>query len=676
MKKNKIFFTIILIVFSISLTFAQTYPETFNYQAVARNDDGTAIVNEQIVVEVTVLQGTDCDDNEGACNIVWQELHYPVTSEFGLFSIDIGDGQNTFAGSSVDFPSINWNDFTSGNYFLKLRVDFGNSGFGNGLIDVGIVKFQSVPYSFSAESAVDIERQGGKVPINITELLDVNISTIAVDEVLSWNGTNWVNANVSAGGPISLDDLTDVAIASPATNNVLYYNGTNWLNDNLAFSQLDEVTLSSPSASQFLSFNGTDWVNSSLSTASISDFNIAAQTIGQALIWDGTDWVNQDVTATSAWTEDVNYVYYNGTKNVGIGTATPSQAFQVNLLDNDGIYFNGTFNTSGTVPDLGAGTRMTFFPSKSAFRVGNVDGTQWNNAVTGNYSFAAGRNNTASGVYATAFGYNNQASGVASLSIGTTNVAVGLNAFVCGTNNNASAGIDGDNSIVAGTGNDGYSQNSLTVGTSNDNNGENSIVFGETCKTDGTGYGSLAGGISTYASGYYSVAFGQGTTAQAFASLVLGRYNTTSGSQINWVGADPIFVVGNGTGVAARNNALVIYKNGNISTEGTLTEGATNPSKAQSVTDYKNILLLNALYEIKNDKIYYGFDASEVEEYFPSLVVNFNSGKAISYTQFVPLMVETIKDQQNTIEQLKKENEELKSRLDLIETKIETLENK
>ncbi|MBN2891740.1 MAG: hypothetical protein JXL97_07725 [Bacteroidales bacterium] len=686
---NKIYKLLIIFIIISQSIFAQTYPETFNYQAVARNDDGSPIANEEIVVEVSILSGADCDDNETGCNVVWQELHFPTTNNFGLFSINIGDGQNTFAGSETTFSNINWNDFSSGNYFLKLRVDFGNSGYGNGLIDMGVVLFQSVPYSFSAEKAIDIERQTGKVPFNLTELLDVNIATLTTDEVLSWNGTNWVNTTVSAAGANALNELSDVTLAGTSTNQVLLYNGTNWANTSMQITQLSNVTTTAPANGQVLKYNGTNWINNSLTTSDITDLSISGQTVGQALIWDGTDWSNQDIAASSAWTEDATYVYYNGGKNVGIGTATPTAFFQVATSANQGVLFTGTYNAIGTVANLGAGTRMSFYPSKSAFRAGTVSGTQWDDAsvgdyssafglnttASGDYSFAAGRLNTSVGVYSTAFGYNNSASGVASLAVGATNIAVGLNAFVCGTNNNATAGIDGDNSIVGGSGNDGFSQNSLTIGIGNDNNGANSIVFGQSSKTDANGAGSLAGGNTTIARGNYSVAFGLGTTAQAYASLVIGRYNTISGDQLTWIATEPIFVVGNGTSSGTRNNALVIRKNGDIVNETGVYATGANPSKASQIVDFSNILLLNGFSENKNGTNYFGFQASEVEKFFPDLVTNFNDTKAINYTGFVPLIIETVKAQQTTIDNLQKENADLKQKLNDFETRLQNLEN-
>ena len=699
--------THIKILFLMLLTgnflFGQNFPGTFNYQAVARNDDGTAIANTQIVVEVSILQGDNCSENPGGCSVVWQELHYPTTNDYGVFNIDIGAGQSTYAGSSTSFDAIDWNDFAAGNYYVRLRVDFGNSGFGNGLVDMGTVKLQSVPYALSTETAQDIERQAGKVPINLTELQDVNLSGLTNSQILSWNGTNWVNVDASAGGAVSLSGLTDVNLSSPTTNQVLYFDGTNWANTDLQLTQLGDVNIASPANGQVVSFNGTNWSNNSLSINDLSDVNISGVNSGEAIVWNGSQWTNQTISGSSVWTEDASYVYYNGTKPVGIGTSTPTARFDVQLTGDQGVLFSGTFNSSGSVSDFGAGTRMTFFPSLSAFRAGTVDGTQWDNANTGNYSAAfglsttasgdysvafgrnsvasgnyslsAGYNTNAQGAYAVAFGYNSDAGGVASLAIGTNNSAVGLNSIVCGSGNNAGTGLSNDNSIVAGNGNNGYSTDALTIGTSNNNYGNNSIVFGESSKTETTAVGAMAGGKGTTARGNYSVVFGEGNTGQAYASLVIGRYCYYSGNSSFWNDTDAVFVVGNGTDPTTRNNALIIRKNGDILTEGTLTESQTNPNKIQTVKNFADILQLNAYYSARGSRNYYGFSADEVEKYFPSLVFDFNDTKTIAYTQFVPLLLETVKQQQQQIIELQTENKDLLKKINELDERLKKLED-
>lgn len=80
-----------------------------------------------------------------------------------------------------------------------------------------------------------------------------------------------------------------------------------------------------------------------------------------------------------------------------------------------------------------------------------------------------------------------------------------------------------------------------------------------------SGMNSFAGGGT--ASGDYSFVFGQSLTAQASHCVVIGRYNINPGtySPTTWITTDPLFVIGNGTGVGVNsNNALTVLKNGNV----------------------------------------------------------------------------------------------------------------
>ncbi|MBP6680127.1 MAG: hypothetical protein KA166_02980 [Saprospiraceae bacterium] len=81
------------------------------------------------------------------------------------------------------------------------------------------------------------------------------------------------------------------------------------------------------------------------------------------------------------------------------------------------------------------------------------------------------------------------------------------------------------------------------------------------------GNGSCAIGDGVYAGGSISTAFGNSTTTKGYSSFVLGMYNDPL-----IIGADqdvetpqtPLLMVGNGDGNGARNNALTVFKNGDV----------------------------------------------------------------------------------------------------------------
>jgi len=188
----------------------------------------------------------------------------------------------------------------------------------------------------------------------------------------------------------------------------------------------------------------------------------------------------------------------NGGGRVGIGTDAISAGLHV--TSNDGVLFEGAYNL-GAIPKEGAGGRMMWYPGKSAFRVGYIDGTQWDDANIGTYSIAAGNGTTASGNYSTAMGYGTRASGYSSTAMGA------------------------------------YTTASATYST--------------------------AMGYSTRASGMYSTAMGRSAYAESFAETAIGHNNTLASSPTynTWVSTDRLFVIGNGSGVD-RSNAMVVLKNG------------------------------------------------------------------------------------------------------------------
>ena len=118
--KTKILNTIgiLAIALSAGTASAQTVPNSFSYQAVITAEDGSPVSNHDITVEVSIKQGTDCEN--GSCPTLWQELHSPKTNEFGSFSIEIGDGNaiNTTAGSLSKYTDINWLDTKNGYYYM------------------------------------------------------------------------------------------------------------------------------------------------------------------------------------------------------------------------------------------------------------------------------------------------------------------------------------------------------------------------------------------------------------------------------------------------------------------------------------------------------------------------------------------------------------------------------
>jgi hypothetical protein len=105
-------------------------PRKIPYQAVARNNQGDPIANQNISVRFQI--------QDSLLNTLFQEDQQTSTNTLGLFQLQIG---------TITPLNIDW---TGGTRFLKVSVDI--SG-GNNYIDLGTSPFLSVPYALYAEQS-------------------------------------------------------------------------------------------------------------------------------------------------------------------------------------------------------------------------------------------------------------------------------------------------------------------------------------------------------------------------------------------------------------------------------------------------------------------------------------------------------------------------------------------
>ncbi len=141
MKKN-----ILLAVFCLvlsAMSFAQV-PQMMSYQAVVRGNDNNLVVNQQISMRVSILQGSA---DGGA---VYTETHSATTNANGLVSIEIGNGT-----SNDEFSTINW---ANGPYFVKTETDVNG---GENYEIVGVSQLLSVPYAMYAQTAGNVPDVSG-----------------------------------------------------------------------------------------------------------------------------------------------------------------------------------------------------------------------------------------------------------------------------------------------------------------------------------------------------------------------------------------------------------------------------------------------------------------------------------------------------------------------------------
>ncbi len=133
MKHNCIF----LLLISSLTSFAQ--PQAINYQGVARNAAGQALLNQNIGLQLSIL------DSTASGQTVYVETQSTTTNNSGLFNLSIGTGTIV----SGVFANIAWG---IGDKWLKIEMD--TTG-GNNYLLIGTSQFLSVPYTLFSSNATN-----------------------------------------------------------------------------------------------------------------------------------------------------------------------------------------------------------------------------------------------------------------------------------------------------------------------------------------------------------------------------------------------------------------------------------------------------------------------------------------------------------------------------------------
>lgn len=126
-----------LFVCSTNLLAQADVPNGINYQGIARNQNGSVYVNQNISVRISILSG----NAQGT--VLYSETHNVQTNVFGLFNLAIGRG-TPLSGS---FDNIPWE---SANQYVKVEVDVAG---GSNYTTVGSNELLSVPYALYAQTA-------------------------------------------------------------------------------------------------------------------------------------------------------------------------------------------------------------------------------------------------------------------------------------------------------------------------------------------------------------------------------------------------------------------------------------------------------------------------------------------------------------------------------------------
>ncbi|MCB0534684.1 MAG: tail fiber domain-containing protein, partial [Saprospiraceae bacterium] len=485
-------------------------------------------------------------------------------------SVDLGTLPGDDLGSHTASQTINLN----GNY---LSGDGDSEGIfidADGKVGIGTATPTNELHLKAVQPKIRMEAVAGNNPsINFNDEIGQNavIGWVANESVFKVKAEDNLGGadglNIKPGGNVGIGTVTPVS--------ELEINGTATATAFVG----DGSGLTGILDDQMLSLSGT--------TLSIEDGN----SVDLSGLVDDMDW-----TASGA------DLYNANSGNIGIGTTTPESTakLHVDLSDSasEGFLVTGTYSgPAATIPSLGAGSRMMYYPGKAAFRAGKVTGNQWNDGNVG--------------VYSTAFGINSKASGFGSTAFGLTASAIG------------------SGSLATGIGTSATGDYSTAMGYSTTASGDYSTALGHSSIAGGN-Y-SLAVGYDCSASGNYSTAIGRRIVVSGQNSIGIALNDQA----LNDITEDYIMaIMGGNVGINNKNPVFTLTVNGDAGKPG---GGSWSNASDKRLKDIKGDFTrgLSALEQLQpiyyhykkdnavglpSDPQYIGLIAQEVQKVIPEAV--------------------------------------------------------
>ena len=280
-------------------------PQTFPYQAVARDNSDNILANQNISLRFSILDGS----NVGTT--IYQEKHTTTTNTFGLFTLNIGQGTIL----SGTFNAINWG---SGSKFIKVELD--PSG-GNTFTLMGTTQLLSVPYALYANVPGVIGPQGPQGPIGLTGPQGAT-GPQGIQGIAGTNGINGSGYAATSTSAISIGlgsktIITQVGLAYlPNTRVRIANSATNYVEGIISsytgstlIVNVDRIVGSGTYTSWTIGIAGDVGA-----TGAVGSGFPNGTAIGNTTYWNGTTWVVN------------NNNFYNNGGSIGMGTNTPSNS--------------------------------------------------------------------------------------------------------------------------------------------------------------------------------------------------------------------------------------------------------------------------------------------------------------------------------------------------------------
>ncbi len=493
--KKLIYLSLILVLFSQGIL-AQA-PEKFNYQAVIRDNTGELLINQDISLQISILEGSSTGTP------IFVEMHAVATNDYGIVNIKIGS-------VSGDLSSLSWE---SGDKFLKIEID--ESG-GSTYTELGVVQLLSVPYALYANSASNLGDENVYSPATDTLFVVKDYDGNVVFAVFPDGAAVYVNEGVkgkvggfAVSGRTSTKGVeTDIFTVTPDSTRI-YVNDTSLTKGKVGGFAVSGRTSTKGLIKDYLLVTGDStriYVDSTTAKGKVGGFAVSGRTSTKGSYEDYLT-VTKDSTRI--------YITEGGTKGKVGGFAVSGRTSTKEGDEQD--YFNISGNTDAQTIDPSE-ARILWYPKKEAFLTGRV--LVESPDSVGTNSMATGFESKSIGDYSQALGYRARAYGDNSTAIGNYANVDSANSYALGNNSYV-----GDlNSYAIGNGANVLGEGSYAIGSGAMASGNFSFAIG----SDGVDTAGVATN-PTKAIADYSYAFGMGSIASSQGAIAMGTQNTASG---------------------------------------------------------------------------------------------------------------------------------------------------
>lgn len=701
-------------------------PQKISYQAVIRSNSNALLRNRPISMRISIIQSSPSGTP------VYEEIHTTSTNSNGLVSIEIGGGTVI----NGNFTAIAWRD---GEYYIKTETDTagGNNYSITGVAQILSVPYAL--YAQNSETGWSVNGNSGTVdghhyigtndniPINMrvnnqkAGRINSNGQTILGYQA----GNNNTAANSTFIGSQAGYSNTTGDFNTVTGNQAFFSNTTGYENTSIGYQSLYKNIVGNQNTSigvKTLYFNTTGVRNTAVgnqallsntggknntaigfaalyyNTSGISNtaigyqalFNNKANSRNTAVGCRALFYANDGATGQETYNTALGYEALRGSSNPVNNTGRFNTAVGDQALFNNTSGFSNTAlgtqslysNTSGKL-NIAIGDSALFSNTQGSYNIAlgtlslNSNTSGWHNLALGPYSLnenTTGSYNLAIGLrslYSNISGSNNLAIGFASQEFceGSDNTAIGISALRYNVSGTANTGIGrfalGNNSTGsynvaigynAGKGNVGYDFNQCTFVGANTNFVFNSNASNITLLGFGIANGECTGNNQVCI----------GNTA---VTKIKGQVNFTTYSDRRFKNNIREDVIG--LPFIMRLKPVSFNENPEI-----LHQIWGTPDSLLKTIDHT---------EIKNMR-FVGLIAQDVEQaMLESGYINFpgidipRSNKevyALRYTDLIMPMIKALQEQEQIIEKQKMELDDIKSKLNMYETRLKSLEEK